>query len=187
MLKIELPLAQPSIWLQIKALRCHDVCQLSPVMKARVLAIQEDMKGTTSITVNGKDYAFDPILFETERKDTLQKIYYKQGTTRALSAIYGWHFYRVATDWISASMEWSVPQEWWDTLANFMGDHGIDPGNAWNEPDHPHGQLGGLKKSPSDLTRQTYFNTTHWQGLPLFNGPEHEAALLRVWRIIGAV
>lgn len=187
MLKVQIPLEQPSVWLQIKALRCNDVCQLAPVMKARVLAMQEDMKGTTHILVNGKEYLFDPILFETERKDALQRIYYKQGSTNAPSAIYGWHFYRVATDWISASMEWSVPQKWWDTLANFMGKHGIDPGNAWIHPDHPHGQLGGLKKSPSDISRETYFGSKHWQGMKPFEGAEHEAALLRVWKIIGAV
>jgi hypothetical protein len=187
MLKIELPLAEPSIWLQIKALRCHDVCQLSPVMKERVLALQEDIKNMTHITVGKKDYVFDPILFETERKDALQRIYFKQGSTHAPSAIYGWHFFRVATDWISASMEWTVPQAWWDTLGNYMKKHGIDPGNDWNDPDHPHGQLHGLKKSPSDLTRVAYFDTKHWQSLKPFEGSQHEAALLRVWKIIGAV
>lgn len=187
MLKIQLPQEQPSVWLQIKALRCRDVCQLSPVMKARVLAMQEDMKSVTHIKVGNIDYKFDPILFETERKDALQRIYFQQGSTDAPSAIYGWHFFRVATDWISASMEWSVPPEWWDKLAEFMRKHGIDPGNDWNEPDHPHGQLHGIKKSPSDLTREAYFGGKHWQGMKPFEGAAHEAALLRVWKIIGAV
>jgi hypothetical protein len=184
MLKVEIPIKAPSIWDTINSLRIHDMDHLAPVFRARIEAMMPDTKKIS--TVNGE--LFDPIVFETARVDALQRIYYEQGSTNAPSALYGWHFYGLAADWISKSKEWSVRQSWWKLLAQYMRKYRIDPGLDWVHPDDPHGQFGGLKKSPSDRARMLYFGTNNWAGMTPFTDPaEHRAGLERVWRAVGAM
>ncbi len=157
---------------------------LAPAMRGRVEGYILDARKID--VVNGE--AFDPIIFETSRSERLQEIYFEQGTTRAFTAIYGWHFYCVAVDIISRKKEWSVSEAWWKESARLMRKNGIDPGYDWHEKDRPHGQFHGIKKSPSDLSRTLYFGTAHWQGMkPFTDSAEHHAGLERVWRKIGAM
>jgi hypothetical protein len=184
MLKVELPVKAPSVWVRIANLRIKSLDNLAPIMRTRVdnyLADAAKIK-----TVNGEK--FDPIVFETARVDELQQIYFEQKTTKARTAIYGWHFYWLAIDVISKSKEWSVSEAWWELNASIMRRHGIDPGHDWNSPDDPHGQFGTLKKSPSDLARTLYFGTPHWQGMKTFapDDPRHMRGLKRVWKAVGA-
>lgn len=181
--KTLIPTKAPSVWATIARLRINRIDALAPKMQDRVNAMLADAKKIAS--VDGE--RFDPIVFETARVDELQRIYYRQGTTKAYSAIYGWHFYGLAVDFISKSQEWSVSGAWWETLAKLMEKHGIDPGRRWKHPDDPHGQFGTLKPSPSDLSRTLYFGTPHWAGLETFTDERHEQGLRRVWKAVGAV
>jgi hypothetical protein len=184
MLKTSIPVEAPSIWLEIKALRDSNLDHLAPLMKARSLAFLEDCKKVTIVNTE----RFDPIIFETRRPERLQEIYFQQGTTHAPTALYGWHFYGLAIDVISRSKEWDVRSSWWKLMADFMRRNSIDPGHDWLDPDDPHGQLHGLKKSPSDIARQLYFGTAKWAGMLPFTDPsEHQAGLERVWRAVGAM
>lgn len=183
MLKTEIPLKAPSIWTTIAALRINRLDALAPKMQLRVQAFLTE--AITVGSVNGE--AFDPLVFETARVDALQQIYFDQGTTKARTAIYGWHFYGLAVDIISATKEWSVKASWWERMAELMEKHGIDPGLRWNNPDDPHGQFGTLKKSPSDTARALYFGTPQWQGMKTFTDARHAMGLRRVWHAVGAL
>lgn len=184
MLKIDLPVKAPSIWVEIESLRDNRLEHLAPKMQDRVLILIHDCKKIS--TVNGE--VFDPIVFETARPQRLQEIYYQQGTTNAPTAIYGWHFYGLAIDVISKSKQWSVKPTWWAMLARLMRMNKIDPGYDWFKKDEPHGQFGGLKKSPSDLARTLYFGTPYWNDMRPFTDPAaHRQGLERVWRAVGAM
>lgn len=185
MIKVELPTKAPSVWVRIKELRTNSLSNLAPTMRARVEDYLQETK--TIKTVNGEK--FDPIVFETARVDELQRIYYEQGTTKAPTAIYGWHFYWLAIDVISASKEWAVSEAWWKLNADLMRRHGIDPGYDWKEKDRPHGQFGTLHKSPSDVARTLYFGTAYWQGMKTFapDDPRHLRGLKRVWQAVKAM
>jgi hypothetical protein len=185
MLKTEIAVKAPSVWDLIKKLRKSDPCFCAPEFKIKLLTMIESAKKVGRLR-NGE--LFDPIIFETERVEELQRIYYNQGTTNASSAIYGWHFYRLAADIISLEKEWSVSDLWWSTLADLAEDHGLASGYRWTGKDEPHVYLGGLRKSPSDLTRNAYFNNTTWRTNPkVYVGAQHEEALMRVWKITGAL
>lgn len=184
MLKIEIPTKAPSIWVEIASLRDNRIEHLAPKMQDRVHSFQLDC--TKFATVNGE--IFDPVIFETARPERLQEIYFEQGTTRAPTAIYGWHFFGLAIDVISKRKEWSVKHTWWAFMAGIMRRNKIDPGFDWLKKDEPHGQFGGLKKSPSDLARTLYFGTSHWLKMHPFTDPaEHRQGLERVWRAVGAM
>lgn len=185
MLKVEIPAKEPSVWVRIASLRTNSLDKLAPMMRKRVEAYLEEAAKTKMV---GKE-VFDPIVFETARVDELQRIYFQQGTTKAATAIYGWHFYWLAIDTISKSKEWSVSKRWWSYNADLMRNHGIDPGFDWNNPDEPHGQFGTVGKSPSDLARTLYFGTPHWQGMQTFpvDDPRHMRGLQRVWKAVGAI
>ena len=183
MLKTEIPALVPNIWTTIAKLRINRVDALAPKMQTYVAACLAECR--TVGLVNGQ--LFDPIVFETIRTDALQRIYFNQGTTKAPTAIYGWHFYGLAVDVISASREWSVTPAWWTKLAEIMERHGLDAGHRWTRPDDPHGQFGTVKGSPSDLARTLYFGTPHWQTLSTYDGAAHTAGLRRVWEDVGAL
>jgi hypothetical protein len=185
MLKVEIAVKAPSVWERIKELRRSDPCFCAPLFKVRLLKMMEDCKKVGTLK-NGE--LFDPIIFETERVDELQKIYFQQGTTKAPTAIYAWHFYRLAADIISLSKEWKVSDSWWKKLAEIAEDNGLQSGYRWVNKDEPHVYFGGIKKSPSDLTRNAYFGNTTWRTNPkVYDGAKHEEALLRVWKITGAL
>lgn len=185
MLKLDIPVKAPSIWERIDSLRIRDINRLAPGMQARTKAYLEDARKVK--TINGE--VFDPVVFETARVDELQQIYYEQGTTNAPTAIYGWHFYCLAIDVISASKGWSVSTAWWRFNASLMRRHGIDPGFDWHKPDEPHGQFGTLKPSPSDIARTLYFGTPNWHGKKTYpvDDPRHMIGLRKVWMAVGAL
>lgn len=191
MLKVDIPEQAPSIWKRIIELRTNDVNKLAPKMKQAVLEFEGRLAEVDHIVVcrSGRplEITFDPIRFETARADELQKIYYQQGTTNAPTAIYGWHFFGLASDYISKSRGWSVPAEWWAKMADIAEASGLASGYRWNSKDEPHVYLKGIKKSPSDATREAYFNTKNWLGLPVLSGQAHLDGLMRVWKITGAV
>lgn len=119
----------------------------------------------------------DVIVFEGARSDELQRYYYEQGRTRpgpiitnARSAQFGWHFFRLAIDAISASRGWNVTASWREEVAKIFESVDLDWGGRWRSPDFPHYQWGRLRSSPSDRARQLYA----------------EGGLIRVWQEVGA-
>lgn len=182
MLKDEIPTASSSIWTRIKTLRTDDIGLLAPKMREAVLALLEDAKSVGDVG----GVPFDPDVFETWRPDELQRIYFQQGTTKASTAIYGWHFFGLAVDIISTSREWSVPEAWWQTLAHLAQKHGLDAGYHWKHPDKPHLQWGYCKPSPSDAARELYFGTPDWKGKPVLESDAHRRGLARVWSAVSA-
>lgn len=106
-------------------------------------------------------HKLDVIVYESRRSDALQAYYYAQGRTRpgniitnASSGIYGWHYYGLAVDVISASRQWSVTAEWQKAVAEIFEDCGLDWAGRWQNPDYPHYQWGTLRSSPSDRARE---------------------------------
>ena len=185
MLKTDIPLKAPSIWVRIEQLRINKLDRLAPIMLDRVNAMMADAKKIA--TINGE--VFDPIVFETDRLDELQQIYYEQGTTNAPTAIYGWHFYGLAIDVISKSKGWDVKNTWWNTLANLAVKHNLKSGHFWHRKDSPHIYFGSLKDSPSDLARTLYFGTPAWRGMSVFpdQSPQDIKGLHKVWTAVGAM
>jgi len=185
MLKTDIPIKAPSIWVRIEELRINRLDRLAPMMKERVEALLEDAKKIGSI--NGE--LFDPIVFETDRVDELQRIYYEQGTTNAPTAIYGWHFFGLATDMISKSKKWSVKDSWWRALGKLAERNGLKSGYFWKRKDSPHIYFGTLKDSPSDIARTLYFSTPNWRGVKVFpdQSPEDITGLHKVWKAVGAM
>jgi hypothetical protein len=109
---------------------------------------------------------YDAISYETLRSDELQQMYYARGrtvvppsytVTNVRSAQYGWHFFGLGDDIISASMRWDVTQEWRDAVNVIMRSHGLSCGADWPSfPDLPHVQWGGCRRSPSNEARALY-------------------------------
>lgn len=184
--------AVPTVWERIAALRCRDLDRLAPRMKDRVVAALEDCVGQTVImslpSGRAVEIALDAMVYETERSDELQQIYYAQGTTNAKTARHGWHFFGLAVDVISREYEWFTgrsavrmfsdrkdrdfaAEAWFSAVAASFKGQGCDWGGDWRSPDMPHFQFGGLRASPSDRARA------------LFDEGGREA----VWLEVGAV
>lgn len=198
MLKHEIAVAVPSVWMRIKELRCNDTALLAPKfaesLEEMMIYANENIK---RVRISSQSLIpFDPIIFETWRANELQAIYFSQGTTKARTALYGWHFYGLAVDIISKSMEWSVPNKWWEQLAKLAESRGLRSGRRWKKkvagsyvsnPDNPHIYPGNLKSSPSNEARRLYFGTTNWHGLAPYTGDAHLEGLLRVWKAVRAI
>lgn len=120
----------------------------------------------------------DAIAYETLRSDELQQMYYARGrppseeypgpVTNARSAQYGWHFFGLACDVISASKRWAVTDEWRRDVNAIMREHRLACGADWPHPDYPHVQWGKCKRSPSDEARALYAqggNAAVWQAV----------------------
>lgn len=146
------------------------VCRATDVLAPR---FRERLEMAVSVC---RQNGIDVIVYETIRSNELQQMYYRRGrpptkeyptpVTNADRADKSWHFFGLAADCISESKRWSAPDSWWEDMAQVMEDHGLDCGIRWDFPDKPHVQFGGLKKSPSFLTRDAYRNgglTAVWQ------------------------
>jgi hypothetical protein len=133
------------------------------------------------------DERLDAVVYESHRSDELQRIYWARGrrqtpdgkwevvdpdavVTHAPSAEYGWHFFWLAVDVISASMRWDVPESWRSQVTAIFKRHGLDAGADWPHPDAPHYQWGECRTSPSDRARSLYA----------------EGGLEAVWKAVGA-
>lgn len=107
----------------------------------------------------------DAIVYETLRSDELQQMYYARGrtevpphytVTNARTAQYGWHFFGLGADIISASKRWSVTAEWRESVNAIMRKHGLSCGADWPHPDLPHVQWGRCRRTPSAEARALY-------------------------------
>jgi peptidoglycan L-alanyl-D-glutamate endopeptidase CwlK len=107
----------------------------------------------------------DAIVYESLRSDELQRIYYARGrtvvpphdtVTNAPSAQYGWHFFGLAVDVISASKRWDAGDAWNLKVGAIMRSHGLKCGQDWAHPDIPHYQFGKCTISPTNETRALY-------------------------------
>lgn len=108
----------------------------------------------------------DAIVYESLRSDELQRIYYQRGrtvipphetVTNAPTAQYGWHFFGLAVDVISARDRWSVAPSWRKQVSEIFKFHGCTAGAEWPRfPDEPHYQWGKCRRSPSDEARALY-------------------------------
>lgn len=111
------------------------------------------------------EQGLDAIVYESTRSNELQKIYYARGrtvippnytVTNAASAMYGWHFYGLAVDIISASKRWDAGDAWNKEVAEIMRAKGLKAGQDWPHPDVPHYQWGRCKISPTSYARSLY-------------------------------
>lgn len=128
---------------------------LAPKMRERVEAALAD----------ANRHGLDAVVYESTRSDELQRLYYARGrttvppyrrVTNASTAQDGWHFYGLAVDVISKRDRWEVRGDWWLKLAAIFKEHGLDWGGDWESPDDPHFQFAGLRKSPSDKSKNAY-------------------------------
>lgn len=186
MLKHEIS-ARPSVWERIKKLRQSDTCDLAPLFRKKIEAMLVDCEQVGTVTARGQEFMFDPIVFETIRVNELQKIYFAQGTTNASHAFYSWHFYGLAVDIISKSMEWSPPQTWWNTLGGIARDHKLRWGGFWSKPDLPHIQWGDMIDSPNRAPF-IYFGVNTIQRYERFDDEVmHREGIMRVWKAVRAI
>jgi hypothetical protein len=137
------------------ALVCSSLDGLPPKMRAAVKAALEECN----------DERLDAVVYESHRSDELQAIYYQRGrtvkppdytVTNVASAQYGWHFYWLAVDVISASRRWSVTADWRRRVTAIFKKHGLSAGAEWPHPDDPHYQWGKCRRSPSEESRRLY-------------------------------
>lgn len=142
---------------------------LAPAMRAAVASAIEECN----------DNRLDAVVYESLRSDELQHIYWCRGrteippdytVTNVESAQYGWHFFGLAVDVISASKRWDVTPDWRHQVTEIFKRHGLSAGAEWPHPDEPHYQFGKCRRSPSNEARALYAQG----GLPA------------VWAAIGA-
>jgi hypothetical protein len=126
------------------------------------------------------DERLDAIVYESVRSDELQHIYWCRGrtvkppdytVTNVESAQYGWHFFGLAVDVISASKRWSVTPAWRHQVTEIFKRHGLSAGAEWPHPDEPHYQWAKCRRSPSDWCRELY----------------KQGGLEAVWKAVGAL
>ena len=187
MLKHEIADGRPSVWERIKKLRVNDICTLAPEFRYAIERMQNDWKISEPIVQGGKTYPFDPVIFETTRVNELQRIYFDQGTSGAQHAFYSWHFYGLAIDVVSASMEWSAPAMWWTRLGDIANNHGLRWGGNWPRKDLPHIQWGAMLDTPQRAP-YIYFGATVIQRFERFEDEMmHREGLMRVWKAVQAI
>jgi hypothetical protein len=152
------------------AMVCSSVKVLAPAMRWAVEAAIKECN----------DERLDAIVYESVRSDELQHIYYQRGrtvvpphetVTNVASAQYGWHFFGLAVDVISASKRWSVTDAWRHQVTEIFKRHGLSAGAEWPHPDEPHYQWGKCRRSPSDWCRELYA----------------QGGLEAVWKEVGAL
>lgn len=166
------------IWERIEELRIRSTDDLAPGFRGRLLTGLGACQGRLVEAVLPGDagvvtVVLDPIIEETLRVDELQRIYFSQGTTKAQSAKYGWHFYGLAADVISKKYGWftdriaiamfpncfvrkAVSRAWFGGVAGVLKQYGLKWGGDWEHPDEPHFYFGTLKATPSDRARELY-------------------------------
>lgn len=122
----------------------------------------------------------DPMVYEANRSNDLQAIYYARGrtlippeapVTNAQTVADSWHGYGLAVDIISREHHWAAPHSWFEALAAYLEAAGLSWGGRWSHPDLPHFQFGGCPASP----------TFRIKALLQTGGAE------AVWRAVGAI
>ena len=110
----------------------------------------------------------DAVVYESERTQETQAIYYARGRTQipphdtcthAATALHAYHIFRVAVDVISASKEWDVSDTWREQVTQIFATHGMAWGGDWpgTFKDFPHYQPASLPHLiPSDDARARF-------------------------------
>lgn len=135
---------------------CRTLDGLAPLFRK---AVQKSL-------VECSDEGLDAIVYESLRSDELQQLYFRRGrpptpeypetVTNAPTAQYGWHFFGLGVDVISASKRWSAGDEWNRQVATIFRVNGCSAGQDWPHPDVPHYQWGKCRRSPSSEARALY-------------------------------
>ena len=147
---------------------CCQTSSLAPKVEAAVLAALAEChkKG------------LDARIYETIRSPELQEYYFAKGrtieseegiVTKVKDVMYGWHFYGIAIDVISAKNEWRVTAVWRKKVTAIFLKHGFRWGGEFG--DTPHYWWGKAAKGPSDKARLLY----------------KDGGLRAVWVAVGAV
>lgn len=110
----------------------------------------------------------DPVVHETTRTQARQtwlhgigRLYTPKGyapgvrVTNIADVQEGWHFFGAAVDIRSNAHDWD-DESFFARCAEHFKAAGLDWAGEWEHPDLPHFQFGGVKKSPSDLSRSLY-------------------------------
>lgn len=104
----------------------------------------------------------DAIVYETVRSHALAVAYYARGrtvipptqtVTNAPDETYSWHGYGLAVDVIHRVHRWSMPDEWFASVAGVFTRYSCKWGGNWRQRDLPHMQWAACKPSPSVLAR----------------------------------
>jgi hypothetical protein len=139
------PAEVPRIW---------SLDDLNPHFRARLELILADVKKER--------------VFETIRTDERQQFLYGFGreyddptprgaVTKVATAMYGWHFYGLASDIVEDdATPWVAPNAFWQELGLAAERHGCVWGGRWKRVDLPHVQMGGIPVSPTVRVRQVY-------------------------------
>ena len=177
MIKTQIPNSH-SVWARIALLRIRRMDVLAPKFRTAVEAGIAECHAQSSIILTLRDksrhtLSLDPIVFETQRTNELQEIYFEQGTTQARTADHSWHFFSLSVDVISRDYEWftgssaikrwpdrrvreQVALLWFTSVALILKPHGLDWGGDWHRQDLPHFQLAGIPDSPTQEDRELY-------------------------------
>jgi hypothetical protein len=136
----------------------HDLSRLAPGVERMVRAALDECHA------NG----LDAVVYETERTEATQAIYYARGRTQipptatctnARTALQAYHIFRVAVDVISASRGWDVTDDWRKAVTAIFRIHGMAWGGDWpgHFKDFPHYQPVSLPHlTPSDDARARF-------------------------------
>lgn len=160
----KLALSDRDIWKVIEALRINKTDGLAPKFREALINGMADMRGRV-IKLGAIVVDLDWYIFETNRTNELQKIYYEQGTTNAQTAEKSWHYYGLAVDGISQRFKWfdtpaarviwpkdtereAYAAAWFLECGSFFEKYGCKLGAKWRKPDYPHVQWGNMADSP---------------------------------------
>lgn len=153
----------------------RDLTKLAPGFRKRVEGALAELNAR----------GIDAMVNEAGRSDELQRIYYRRGVTKAKTAAGSWHGYYLAVDITSKRRGWDVwpwrakdgslhggDTAWWTSVVETFKRWGCDWGGDWESIfDAPHFQLGTLRSSPSQWSRQKFA----------------EGNIRAVWQKVGAV
>lgn len=112
-----------------------------------------------------KNIGLDAIVFEAQRSQELQALYYARGrtiipphhtVTNAPTNLQSWHGYGLAVDVIHRTKFWNPEggEAWFKKVADEFKLHDCSWGGDWTKPDTPHFQWHLCKPSPSRKARQ---------------------------------
>ncbi len=128
----------------------HDLSLLAPKFAQSVLRALNACQ----------DAGYDAIVFEGQRSQDLQALYYARGrtiippthpVTYAPTNLLSWHGYGLAVDIVDRTKYWNPDggETWFKTVAQIFKRNDCSWGGDWKKPDTPHFQWFLCKPSPS--------------------------------------
>ena len=128
----------------------NDLSLLAPRFRDAVIAALQACRAS----------GFDAIVFEAQRSQELQALYYARGrtiipptrtVTNAPTNLLSWHGYGLAVDIVDRTRFWKPNggELWFRKVADIFKQHDCSWGGDWKRPDTPHFQWHLCQPSPS--------------------------------------